>query len=146
VSPEAAQRVVAALHGLCLANWSDFCRYPEALRAYERNLRAGRHVYVSDQLTCGRPDCWSTYRDLVKRYPSGSEPLMLDCEDAASAHIAYLAATCHQDLYMGLICGNPISHAVGAVKKNGKIVIVDPSRWYGMGETVYDNPVLRKVC
>lgn len=139
-----AIKVVDALHGLALANWADFSENPELVRVYQRNLRSKNCKYVDDKLTCGKLDCWSTYRDLVERYPGG--PILGDCEDFATAHAAYLAYNCFQGVYVGLVVGKRVSHAIAGASKNGTIQIIDPSRWFGMGETHYRNPLWRKLA
>lgn len=141
-----AGKITDALAGLARANVVEFQRSPDLCAAYLANLRAGRHKYTPDRVTCGYADCWSTYRALVERYPTG--PILLDCEDAACAHSGWLATQCYADrIFVGLIPGSIISHAVSGVEKAGETVIqlVDPCIWYGMPPTRYDNPVWRPV-
>lgn len=138
-------QVLSALHGLALANWSDFCRDRALAKAYARNLKERLHLYVADRVTCGRLDCWSRYRDLVARYPYPAE-VQLDCEDFACAHAAYMALTCHGAIYVGLVPGMRVSHAVCGVSDSnsplardlGGVRIIDPCLWAGMPSVPYD--------
>lgn len=152
-----AEDITDSLLDMARVNWYDFANDPALCEAYARNLKSGRHKYVADKLTCGHDDCWSTYKSLRRRYqkddPKGT--ILLDCEDAACAHAGWLAAQCFGDsIYVGLIPGRRVSHAIagvmpasaGALAGEDKIRIVDPARWFGMGETSYANPVWRKVA
>lgn len=146
-----ANRITDALLGMAQANWHDFSSDPKLCRLYKRNLDERRHRYVPDRQTCGLADCWSTYRALATRYPYPSS-ILLDCEDAACAHSAWLASQCYQGgdrILVGLVPGKRISHAVSGVERTEKgvkrIIVVDPSRWYGMAPTHYDNPLWRYV-
>ncbi len=152
--PSRANKILDALVALTQRNVADFCKSPILRRKYLENLSAGNHIYVSDYLTCGWPDCWSTYQDLVKRYPKG--PVLLDCEDAAAAHIGWLFSECKKGLYIGLCPGKAISHAIGGVdrktpdvdqSKTGKnVYIVDPALWFGMPTMVYKSVFWRKIA
>lgn len=137
------QRILLALHDLARAQWHEFIRSPSLCSAYEKNLKAGRHKYVSDKITCGHDDCWSLYSDLVQRYKTG--PIKLDCEEASTVHAAWLASQCYAGIYIGFVPGKQISHCVMGVEKKGKILVVDPSRWYGMGPTTYAKVIWRKL-
>lgn len=140
-----ALRIATALKGLAEANWHEFSKRPWLCRRYYANLKGGKHKYVPDRETCFLPDCWSTYLGLVTRYqakdPGGL--ILLDCEDATCAHMGWLASQCYRgpELYVGLVPGRKVSHAVGRVVQNGKDHIVDPSRWFGMADTTYEDTV-----
>lgn len=148
-----AWRIVDALHGLAVANYHDFMASDELSKLYLDNLRAGKHVYVADLITCGWVDCWSTYRDMVRRNPDGI--IRQDCEDAACSWAGWMTANCHSGIYVGLVPGKVISHAIaGADLKTPEadnattgrnITIVDPARWYGMAETKYPKVFWKKV-
>ncbi len=127
-----AERIVLALRGLARANVYEFCRSPRLLSVYWDNFNAGRHKYVADRVTCGLVDCWSTYRALVERYGEKG-PILCDCEDASAAHIAALRLGGYPDCLIGFVPGVHISHAICAVRKDGQIIPIDPSVWYGMG-------------
>jgi hypothetical protein len=134
------EQVLSALHGLALADWSDFCRSPSLVKAYERNLRDSLHLYVADRITCGRLDCWSRYKDLVSRYPY-PQHIQLDCEDFACAHAAYMARSCYGPIYVGLVPGARVSHAVCGVGDSSSpdnVKLVDPCLWAGMPPVPYD--------
>lgn len=135
--------ILDALQGLTTANWLAFGNSPALCCEYERNLRSGRHVYVDDAITCGEADCWSLYRDLCERYRG--RKIELDCEDAASAHAAWLVSRCYRGISVGFVPAPQISHAVVGVKQGGKMRIVDPCIWYGMGSTTYDGVVWREL-
>lgn len=148
MSPELARKVLSSLHGLAEANWSDFTRDARLCAAYKADLQAGRFKYTDDIVTCGRLDCWSTYKDLRARYRR--EPkILFDCEDIACAHAGWLAAQCHEGIHIGLIVGRRISHCILGVQQfadpENPIQIVDPSRWFGMGPTSYANPLWKKL-
>jgi hypothetical protein len=153
-----AEGITDALARMANVNRHDFSQDQSLCEAYKRNLRNKRHKYVSDKLTCGHDDCWSTYKSLVRRYqkddPNGT--IELDCEDAACAHSGWLAAQCYgaDTCYVGLVPGRRVSHAVSGVLRgkpsaiNGpeRIQIIDPARWFGMGPTSYNNIVWRQVA
>jgi hypothetical protein len=149
VNRRAALRALNAIRGLALANWSDFARDAALCGAYRLNLSRGRHLYISDKVTCGRLDCWSTYRDLVKRYQASDRGayILLDCEDAATAHAGWLASNHYRGVYVGLVVGRQVSHAIVGIEKTpgGPVEVCDPCRWYGMPPTTYDNPLWSKV-
>lgn len=140
-----ALRIAEALRGLAQANWHEFAARPWLCRRYYANLRGARHKYVPDRETCGLADCWSTYLGLVTRYQASDSKalIMLDCEDATCAHMGWLASQCYKgpELYVGLVPGVRVSHAVGRVVQGGKEFIVDPSRWFGMADTTYEDTV-----
>jgi hypothetical protein len=137
--------IVESLRGLARANWYEFATRPWLCRRYRENLTKRRHRYVADRITCGLADCWSSYLILVTRYQSQdpTAPIPLDCEDCTCAHMGWLASQCYRGpkLYVGLVPGVKVSHAVGRVVQDGKDHIVDPSRWFGMGPTSYDGAV-----
>lgn len=142
-----AEFLTDSLCGMARANWFEFQRDPVLCRRYLSDLRSGNHRYVADKITCGLPDCWSSYRGLVERYGKG--PLLLDCEDAACALSGWLASQCYKKdrILVGLVPGRKISHAItGVMKPDGTITILDPARWAGMGPTSYENPVWRDVA
>lgn len=149
-----ANRITESLLGMAQANWHEFSISPKLCALYAKNMADGRHTYISDKITCGFADCWSSYRGLAERYPKG--PVYLDCEDAATAHAGWLASqryTLGEPIYVGLVPGKRISHAIAGVGTNplatrpedDTIRIVDPSRWYGMAPTSYDKVFWRRV-
>lgn len=129
-----AQEFARRLQSLAVQNAYAFSRSPELCAAYLRDLKDRRFSYVDDKLTCGLDDCWSSYRALRERYPKGK--IKLDCEDAASAHAGWLASRCYEKVWIGLVPGNRVSHAIVGVSKpgilDGKIRVIDPCRWFGM--------------
>lgn len=136
--------VLRSLQGMAQANAEAFRRYPAMAGAYRHALASGRFRYVSDQETCGLPDCWSTMRALFERYPIG--PIPGDCEDFACGHAGYLASQGKRAL-IGLRPGKRIAHAVCALEGPGgtdtKIgapqTVIDPSLDFGMPPLVrYD--------
>lgn len=131
IKPGAA-RLVKALRGLARNNVYEFCRSPKLLAAYWRNHGERRHKYTADLVTCGFPDCWSTYRALIERYGENG-PIYLDCEDAAAAHSAALKLTGYDPVYIGFTPGQNIGHAISGILRDGKIQVIDPSIWHGMG-------------
>ena len=147
--PDQARRALSAIRGLALANWHDFAREPELCKSYLLNLSRGRILYVSDKVTCGRLDCWSTYRDLRRRYQSAKPTsyILLDCEDAAAAHAGWLASNGYRGVYVGLVVGRQVSHAIVGIEQSpgAPITICDPCRWFGMPPTTYENPLWSKL-
>lgn len=146
IDARTAGLITDALHHLAEANWYEFRKSPALARAYRENLAAGRHQYVADKATCGLPDCWSTYRILVERY-GGDSAILGDCEDFACAHAAHLANLGGPDrVYVGLIPGRHIAHAVAGIEdRRGIIQVLDPALWAGMKPTHYENPVWRQL-
>lgn len=139
-----AARITISLRGLGRVNAYEFCSSPALRRSYLWALKNKRIVYVPDQVTCGLPDCWSTWRGLVERYGErGEKPeaarfggrIPLDCEDIAGAHAGFMSATGTSGVYMGLVPGSQISHAICGVRdKLGFIHPMDPAVWVGMGD------------
>ncbi len=145
MTPAQADAVVSALLGMARANWFDFQRDPQLCKDYFAALKAKRFKYVPDRVSCGEPDCWSLMRDMLRRYPA---PMFVlgDCEDFACAYAAWLASQCFEGVYIGLVPGVRIAHAICGVEQPGKKVrVIDPSRWYGMRPTHYRNVLWRKV-
>lgn len=140
-----AEYLTDALAGMARANWYDFVQSPKLCEEYLENLKAGRCKYVADKVTCGFADCWSTYRSLCERYKG--KRILLDCEDAACAHAGWLRSQCYKKdkIFVGLVPGRKVSHAICGIKRDGKMIIIDPARWFGMGPTTYNNPVWREV-
>lgn len=138
MSPEVAiLGLLKSLQGLAQANLAAYRERPELVSAYRCAKRFGRFIYESDELTCGRPDCWSTTRGLLERYPYG--PVLADCEDFACAEAAYLAYQ-GQPALIGLRPGKRIAHAVCGVETPGGDAyrigppeyVIDPSVDFGM--------------
>lgn len=132
---------VKKLVSLARVNAFEFQRSPALGKKFLKDLSRGRFRYVDDALTCGRADCWSSYRALSERYGKGNT-VLFDCEDGAAALSGYLASQCYGGVYIGLvpppagprIPGRPlVSHAVSGIRQGDAIQILDPSRWYGMG-------------
>lgn len=144
MTPSQAGFVLDALHGLARANWYDFHTSPAVCKGYYKALAEKRFKYVPDKFSCGALDCWSTARDMLRRYP---EPMKVlgDCEDFACAYAGWLASQCFTGVEVGLVVGKRVSHAILAVNKNGERHIIDPSRWYGMPETHYNGAIWRKL-
>lgn len=140
---ETAKIVTDALHGLARANWHDFAAFPTLCAEFASRLRAKGFRYTPDRITCGMADCWSTFKDLAARYPDS--PILADCEDLACAYSGWLASRCYSGVYVGLVPGKRVAHAVSGIEKDGRIQVVDPSRWYGMRETHYNGIVWRKL-
>lgn len=140
-----AQRVVNALANLARANWYDFVRSPALCVSFRVHLEENRFIYTADRITCGRADCWSTYRELLARYPDPA-PILADCEDLACAYAAWWASQCLSGVYVGLVVGKKVSHCIaGFEDETGKIQVADPSIWYGMGPTHYNDPLWVKI-
>jgi hypothetical protein len=145
LSSYVANKLADALQSLALANWHEFVKSPALCRLYWTNLSERKHVYVPDRITCGLADCWSSYRALCERYRYPS-PVFLDCEDAACAHAGWLAAQCYTDrVLVGIVPGRRISHAICGIERDGKKIVIDTARWFGMEPTHYENPVWRYV-
>lgn len=140
-----ANMVVDALQGLARANWHDFVSSAALCESYAKRLHSKGFRYTPDRVTCGMTDCWSTYKDLESRYPYPA-PILADCEDLACSFSAWLASRCYDGVYVGLVPGKRVAHAISGVERaRGKIEILDPSRWYGMGETHYNGVLWRKL-
>lgn len=152
-----AWQIVDALHDLAVANHIDFVKRPGLSELWLANLREGLHVYVSDKVTCGWLDCWSTYKDLIDRYQKQGVrgPVLQDCEDAACSWAGWMTANCFGGVYVGLVPGKKISHAIAGADyetpdednalTGRNISIVDPARWYGMTATTYPKVYWKKV-
>ena len=130
---------VKKLVALARVNAFEFSRSQALQRKFLSDLASRNFRYVDDKLTCGRADCWSSYRSLSERY--GKSPVLFDCEDGAGALSGYLASQCYSGVYIGLVpppprrvFGGPlVSHAVSGVESRGRIRVLDPSYWFGMG-------------
>lgn len=129
--------LLRSLQGLAQANLAALREHPELVSAYRSAKLFGRYKYESDQLTCERPDCWSTLRGLLERYAIG--PVLGDCEDFACAEAAYLAFE-GQPALIGLRPGRRIAHAVCGIETPGGDAyriglpdhVIDPSVDFGM--------------
>jgi hypothetical protein len=140
-----AGKITDALLGMAQANQYDFGADQSLCQSFAERIRTRGFKYVADKLTCGRLDCWSTYKELHARYPQ-PEKILADCEDLACAYAGWLAAQCFTGIYVGLVPGKRIAHAVAGLQVgNGKIRVSDPSIWYGMRETHYRDTVWRKL-
>lgn len=135
--------VLAQLRELARQNLADFREDKSLVRRYEAALGGDSFRYTSDSVTCGRPDCWSTFRELAERQEVGGEDTIgLDCEDDAAALAAWLASK-GRETYVGIIPGVRVSHAVAGVKRGESIVRLDPALWHGMpNEIDYERPHL----
>jgi hypothetical protein len=141
VDPKTHDLIVQALQGLARANAHDFSEDARLCARFFRRLKEKRFRYTADRVTCGFLDCWSTFRDLERRYPYPA-PILADCEDLACAYSGWLASRCYKGIYVGLKPGKRVAHAVSGIAR-GKgtkttIAIIDPSVWYGMPPTGYD--------
>ena len=136
LSEAKAREFARRLQSLAVQNAYAFSQSPALCASYLQDVKRHRFRYVDDKLTCGLDDCWSSYRALKERYGDGL--IKLDCEDAASAHAGWLASRCYEKVWIGLVPGNRVSHAIVGVSRpggaflGGKIRIIDPCRWYGM--------------
>lgn len=172
MSASVANMVTDALCGLARSNWYEFAKDSRLCRRFIVNATSRKHLYRSDRSTCGFADCWSSYRALVIRYQTAhgrfcqcSDPIckkkralvaarpgviLLDCEDAACAVAGWLASQCNPQvrLLVGLVPGKVISHAIYGIQKKSddSVIVRDPARWAGMGETTYENPVWRDIA
>lgn len=129
---------------LALTNRADFARDVALLASYERALATpGAMVYALDspETGCRARDCWATWRELVE--PLGgaaallggsAPPIVLDCEDDASALAAWLDLDSPGAGWVGIVPGRRISHAIAGLTRHSgeKPRPLDPAVWHGM--------------
>jgi len=124
------QRLLGRLQWLARKNREDFESDPVLLAQFSSNLSSGKHLYVLDPETCGQPDCWNTYKELLARDRDRAR-IRLDCEDASAALAGALALKGKPAL-MGLRPGRKISHAVAGLRDGEGTILLDPAVWAGM--------------
>lgn len=137
--PEIIDIILSGLEDLAAANRHEFNKSPALVREYEENLRSKRHVYTPDweATECKQLNCWSPYRAIAERY-RGKAKIPVDCKDCSTSHAGYLAHKGAKGVYLGLVPGERVSHAVAGLEEDGRIQVIDPSRWYGMSDTTYN--------
>lgn len=113
-------------------NLEDFRSDPELLGRFRKGLAQHRFRYAGDGLTCGKPDCWNTFRGLTLRDGAWG-PWFADCEDLSCA-IAASHVLAGLPILLGVIPGKKISHAVVGIPRDGgkRVQLIDPSVWFGM--------------
>jgi hypothetical protein len=149
MTPDQVKSIVDKLEGLARANWLTFVKDQSLCQQYASDIADGRFLYASDRATCGYLDCWSLYKDLLKRYPPPTK-VLFDCEDLACAHAAWIASQCpgRERAYVGLVPGKRVSHAVAGYRRRADsetITIIEPSIWFGMPRTSYDGVTWKEV-
>lgn len=145
--PEVIDMILDGLEDLAAVNRHDFAEYPALVQEYERNMQSGRHEYKPDWVAteCKELNCWSPYLGIARRYKKDKR-IPVDCKDCSTSHAAYLAVTGNKAVYLGLIPGLKVSHAVAGIEvAPGKIQVIDPSRWYGMTPTTYEGVHWRRM-
>lgn len=146
LSQDQVEWITGKLENLARANWFAFASTPKLCQQYREDIKASRWIYTPDSATCLYPDCWSTYEGLLRRYPP-PQRIKFDCEDIACAHAGWLASQClgRGKVFIGLVPGMKISHAVCGFKREDGIEVIDPCRWFGMRPTTYDGVFWKEV-
>lgn len=154
--PEVVDMILGGLEDLAAVNRHEFSKSPALVEEYERAVGADsngalvyppRFVYVPDweATECRELNCWSPFRSIAERY-RGKASIPVDCKDCSTMVAGYLAYRQTPEVYVGLVIGSRVSHAVAGVRTpKGRLKLIDPSRWYGMPETTYDGVRWRRV-
>jgi hypothetical protein len=146
LSPYAA--LAGELSRLARTNAVLFSQFPRFHDHYLGALGSRRMKYTTDPETCGKPDCWSSWKQLIDAQCGAlgandeTTVIKLDCEDDAAALAASLFLRGF-DAFVGVVPGTSISHAIaGYLDDNGHIVVLDPAVWHGMrGKIDYTRPI-----
>lgn len=130
---EKTERLLARLRFLAKRNAADFKADPLLLASFNAALAGGLFDYVLDPETCGEPDCWHTWKEILARDKDRGGRFRIDCEDGSCALAGALYLEKPGRSMIGVKLGKKISHAVaGELGKKGRVLLLDPAVWAGM--------------
>lgn len=115
--------------------------HADYFRALENTLAAPRTrtpdpwrlVYAEEKDTCGKPNCWNTWRELCERARATGQPIAGDCKAFSAAHAAAsLIQSPDREWFVGLRIGCFVGHAVAGVRVGADIEAIDVCLAAGM--------------